>query len=291
MELVYNIHQLKAGGKTLEGILAKQYGIDAVCFISKLPPKTEKFISRDYGQKLHRIPKKDLSSIKIITGHMFYGIHENIQRDHTYITMLRDPISRLHSYYYYLLDSDDMNLSHVIKTKNISLEEFVSLDSEGIKRYGFEQHAAFELSHMLENGQCKFISGLYPPLGFSDSSLFDCANNNLKDKFIAVGFTEYFDESLLLYKKKLNWPKPIYYAKKNVTKNKKRDSQTNNMEINDIIKKRNKYDMQLYENALSRFKEEIEKEIENINLKKKIITTRSNVYTRLIRLYKTLKKK
>ena len=44
--------------------------------------------------------------------------------------------------------------------------------------------------------------------------------NNLKDKFIAVGFTEYFDESLLLYKKKLNWPKPIYYAKKNVTKNK-----------------------------------------------------------------------
>jgi len=251
--VVINLHQLKAAGKSLEGIFYREYGEKGTCYISKVKPKSECFPIAEYGKKLDAMDESEMKDIRLITGHMFYGIHNHFESNCRYISMVRNPVERLISYYYYLLKTDEIDLSRVLRKNKVTLKEFVSLEKNDIEALNFEEHSAFQLEYMLENGQCKFLSGLNPSLGESSKIIYDKALENVDSYFTTVGITERFDESILLMGKLLNWRFPIFYTRANVTREKRGDKKEVGQDVVDLISRRNEWDIKLYQKMSTQF--------------------------------------
>jgi len=111
-----------------------------------------------------------------------------------------------------------------------------------------EQYIEENIAPWVFNEQTKYLAGAQSGKEIAsecNEEQYQSAIAHIKDHFALVGLTEYFDESLLLLKKKLNWRYPYYHVK-NVTK-RKRPPLSDRMK--EIIAKRNSYDMRLYEYA------------------------------------------
>lgn len=52
--------------------------------------------------KLAALPLEERRSLALVEGHMYYGVHEHIPGDSTYMTLLRDPVARLRSFHRYV---------------------------------------------------------------------------------------------------------------------------------------------------------------------------------------------
>ncbi|MFC3886617.1 sulfotransferase family 2 domain-containing protein [Bacillus songklensis] len=214
--LIY-LHIPKTGGQTLKAIIKKQYPNDKVWRFHK-DGKTKQLV-RDPDQYL------------CLIGHRNFGIHRHLNKPSTYITMLRDPIERVISIYYYLLRSPGHNLYN--KVKDISFGDFV-----------FDKR----FQRQTENLQTLFISG-------TSSNDLSTAKNNLREYFSVVGIMERFDESLFLMSQEFGWEN-IEYEKKNVTQNRPSREQFPK-EVIDTLKKKNELDFELYEYGKELFEEKL----------------------------------
>lgn len=104
--------------------------------------------------------------------------------------MLRDPIDRVISHYYHVINRPKHYLYKAVTSRNMNLAEYV--------RSG--------LSHEANNGQVRQISGVEAV--FFDREpvspgVLDVAKRNLSEHFHGVGLLERYDESLILFKKLL----------------------------------------------------------------------------------------
>ncbi|MGF9947290.1 sulfotransferase family 2 domain-containing protein, partial [Priestia megaterium] len=140
---------------------------------------------------------------------------------YTYFTMMRNPIERVISLYYFLKTYPGYYRENM---ENMSFEDYIDWDPQA------------------KNGQIQQICGIHSQIGLEK------AKENLKT-FKVVGITEMFNESLLLLKDKLGW-NDIAYKRKNVTKSRPLLQEVPT-EIIKKIKKNNQLDIELYEFAKS----------------------------------------
>ncbi|MBU8879974.1 sulfotransferase family protein [Bacillus sp. FJAT-29790] len=225
-KLVIFMHIPKTGGTTLESILKKQYQEFELVHTRRLG---------FWGAKAPEInfPKDKIQKLQCIRGHFPFGIHEQFPKAFTYCTLLRDPVERLISLYYFLL-IDKRNKMYR-KAKNLSIKQFMESDRFKIQTV---------------NMQTRQVSGG----GVPD---LDLAKENLKNYFSVVGITEMYNESLFLMSQELGWSKlDSFYKKDNVTPNRLTKDQLSEDVIN-IIKKNNELDMELYNFAKQALKEKI----------------------------------
>jgi len=54
-----------------------------------------------------KLPPDASNSIRFIRGHFEFGVHKYLYRPYTYITMLRHPIERAISWYYFVKQNPD----------------------------------------------------------------------------------------------------------------------------------------------------------------------------------------
>ena len=211
--LIIFMHIPKTGGLTLRNIIDQQYSKDAIL----------KF-SRD-GCK--RIPtnRVDFTKIRCLYGHNRFGIHEQIPISTTYITMLRDPINRVISTYYFILARPQNRLHQ--KVKNMTLEEFITSEDK-------------DIIIPVSNHQTRYLSGTKNPN-------IEKALKNMEESFKMVGITEMYNESVFLMKQELGWGN-IDYQKRNVSKNRPKHEAIPESVIR-LIKERNKLDYILYDTA------------------------------------------
>ena len=94
VENIIFLHLPKAGGTTLRQIFYDQYRhlTKEEIYTVNRTKETPAFVELD---------KTKLSEIKVLIGHFSHGIHEYLGENFTYITFLREPISRTLSQYYY----------------------------------------------------------------------------------------------------------------------------------------------------------------------------------------------
>ena len=236
--VVVFMHIPKTAGTTLKHIIQFQFQPNNVFEFYRCHTKfqIEKYNSFSEAQK---------KTIKLISGHPGFGLHEFLQRPCTYITFLRDPIERAISLYYYFQRRGWY--------QDITLKDFVQTYKgvqNGITNYLSGEMLKVQLAD--PSSRDKVNSR------FSDDIKLELAKNNLKNHFQTIGFTERFDESLILLKKKLGWKIP-FYKKSNVS--------TNRASIRDVpkdtlrlIESFNEFDIQLYEFAKEFFEELIEQQ-------------------------------
>lgn len=199
------MHIPKTGGTTLQSLIRKQFNSSVVLHVDP----AQMFQSLE---EIKALPDTEKSKYQFIRGHMPFGLHYYLPQPATYITLLRWPVDRVISHYYHILRNPTHHHYHEVKTKKISLEEYVASGMEP----------------MLDNTQTRLLNN-QARIFFPDSQLYSygrCpgkmlkqAKKNIDKHFSLVGTTERFDETLFLLNKIFGWQLPMDYKRMNENPN------------------------------------------------------------------------
>jgi hypothetical protein len=225
------MHLHKTGGTTLSKVIDAMYPPHQVFSIQgrRFRESIEEFKSFSPSRR---------AGFKVVKGHMFFGLHRFIPRPSFYITLLRDPLERIHSLYYWALDRPNVPYHKRVAGRGMTLEQFLESG----------------LAPAADNGMVRFLSGCdvdTVPYGKCTDDLLDIAKQNLAEWFPVFGLTEFFDETLIFLKRTLGWEKMPPYLRKNVTDGKpqRNDHGMRSRAVTECTR----LDLPLYEYARERF--------------------------------------
>jgi hypothetical protein len=228
-ESVIFIHVPKAAGTTLNRLIEWEYPLLEIYSV-------DPYLFRWSTAHLWRLPKRRLKRFRVFKGHMIFGLHEILPQAATYITILRDPVDRVMSAFYFMRTYKLHPLYWKFRRESWTLEDFVRRSPR-------------------QNAQTKTIAGADYDKPCTAEILVK-AKENLQ-YFSVVGLTERFEESLALMKLRFGW-KLESYSSFNITRTrpKKRDLPQSTL---DLIAERNRFDIELYECAAQIFDKAITK--------------------------------
>ena len=265
-DLFIHLHIPKTGGTTLRDIIQRQYRAEKILMIPKL---------EESENILKEVSTSQINQLKLIQGHLKYGIHNHFHRRAKYFAIIRDPINRVLSTYYYVLSQKNNPQNLSTSNNQMTIYDFVQ---SGVNPF-------------LINGQTQLISGKTGDIDnpiIESEELFSLAKENIENDFLFLGITEMFDETILILKNMLGWHMP-YYSIANRTK-KKPNYDAVNPTIISFIKEHNQLDIKLYNitktSLLNRIAEENDLFQDRINKFKKINRLLNPLfsYSRAIRL-------
>lgn len=220
------LHIPKTAGTTLNRIIEWQYD-------PRLIYTVDPYQIRATASRLKTLSEARRRRLRVVRGHLLYGIHECLPQGGTYITMLRDPVKRVLSSYQFILRRPLHPLHRKLKAKGIGVEEFLKFTANR------------------QNLQTKMLAGV-PYVGPCDEQTLARAKEHATKSFRVVGISERFHESLLLIASSFGWDIP-YYENRKVSKNRPAvDPATV-----ELIRQHNPYDLELYEFGRQRFEEDM----------------------------------
>jgi hypothetical protein len=227
------LHLPKTAGTTLTKILEQQYPAEQIYSIGAL--------AQDGIRKFKRMSVEERRRFRLVIGHLNYGLHQFVPGLSTYFTILREPVDRVISYYYYVRRSPEHYLHEFSNTENMELKTY--LESK--------------VSIMMDNFQVRLISGVWNeyPFGECPAHILKLAKRNLSQEFKVIGLTEEFDKTLLLLKQAFGWSR-LQYTRQNVTGRRpmKQDLPPDTLQA---IASANQLDIELYRYARALFQEQI----------------------------------
>jgi len=215
-EALIFLHIPKTAGTTLNRIIEWQYSPLAIFTM-------DPYRIRATAERLKRLPEGRRRRLRVVRGHLFYGIHEFLPQGATYITMLREPVARFLSSYYFILRRPLHPLHRKLKRERLGVEDYLRL-----------------IPHR-HNLQCRLIAGV-KDTATGDERLLDIAKENLRKSFSVVGICERFEESLILIAETFGWEVPFYENQK-VSKSRPMIEP----KLCELIREYNRLDDELYE--------------------------------------------
>lgn len=233
------LHIPKTAGTTLKTVLLRHYA----------PWRVHRFYPEGGHARLLRDLRHRLDAgqrIDLILGHLGFGIHEDIDREVRYLTVLREPVRRVLSLY-----------RHVRRTPDHPLHGEV----QGMSVYDFVNSG---IDDSVANNQTRFLSGdkWNEEMGRARrpaTELLSAALRNL-DRIAVVGVSERLDETLLILRRTMDW-RDVYYASLNIGHD---GDPTSTVERRTVerIAELNQQDTALYNEVVRRFAERVHQEVE-----------------------------
>jgi hypothetical protein len=218
------LHIPKTAGTTLRKILERQYRHSGI--LEVYDKRVLDHLELEGTEILRQVPLRETG---LLAGHIVFGWHRFLPGRAVYLTMLRDPVDRVVSLYYYVREDPRMPLHFAVRDGSVGLEDY-------LKR-GLDPEAS--------NGQTYWLSG-----GLSGEEALRWAKRNL-DFFPVVGIQERFDESLVLFRRVFGW-RSVFYSKRNVVLARPRTEDLPDR-VRRLISERNQLDLELYDYARRRF--------------------------------------
>ena len=237
--LLLFLHVAKTGGMTLADILARNFATEEFLQIDMAETNASAlgiWSDRTIEQALGRLQAPEPAKLRVVWGHYRHGVQARLPKPCAVVTLLRDPVDRIISAYYY------------------SNEVVGSLEI-------LEKYHDRKYYHIgLDNSMSRIISGRptsirLPRSGCYTENLaavteadFAAAASNL-DGYLVVGTTERFDETLLVLGSDLRWSlSDLVYRRVNVTA-----SRPAEVDISDALREKilkwNRYDALLFDRA------------------------------------------
>lgn len=231
------LHIPKTAGITLYTVIERQYPRSQIY-------STAQPIPLDYSANiaiLKKAKREQLTGIRMLMGHMAYGLHVYLPNPASYFTLLRDPVERVISFYRYVQHTPTHFLHHYALEPHMTLQKFVNS----------------KLSLDVDNLQTRLLAGVWyddAPYGAYGGELLEVAKRNLRQCAV-VGLMERFDETLLLLKHTYQW-RNIFYIKHNIGQ---RFSDLTDLteETLEAIRDHNRLDLHLYQYAQSLLEEQL----------------------------------
>ncbi len=231
------LHIAKTGGTILSFPLRRLYG----------PWKTYHIGNQDHDgvrpTSYCALSEARKERVRLIKGHVFYGVHEYCPGPARYFTLFRDPIDRVASF-------------HRMLKKEWPGSDVGQMP---LPRY-------IEKDHYTRNGQVRRVAGKPPEKGPCTEDTLETALRHLRSDFSVFGLTERFDESLILMKRQLGWKGTPYYVRSRVGRRSHEDDGGRTEPdpgTRERIRKQNALDVQLYNYAEEQFEKAVQEEGED----------------------------
>ena len=229
--MIYYIHIPKTAGTSVIRIFENQIYRSRFKRINPTRDIHPKKFLKDAPNYVKSILPKELSRIDLIAGHLSHGVHMDVSETFSYLTILRNPVERVISEYYYMKQMGFFHQS-VIMDENLSLEDYLYHKD----------------TYYLNNLQTRMISGTSYDMGDElDESNYNTALYNLQNLH-ALGLAERLPETLALFYLKLKWPRIplIKHVNKNLTRPETYLIQEESIKR---IMEREQFDIRLYHEA------------------------------------------
>ena len=218
------LHLPKTGGTTVTTVIRWQYRrLDPAEFL-------EFYANGKDFEEFSAIPYAKRAGARVLVGHFAYGVHEYIPRPCRYVTIIREPVERVVSAYRYTLSTPTAPLHGELTGSAMSLDEYLH-------------------RHQAVNALTRAAAGRDEAGEVTEDDL-EAAKRNLEG-FVAVGLTEHFDASLMLFKRLLDWGMPFYFSR-NVSSKGPRPADVSK-ETREYIRECNALDIELYAYARTLF--------------------------------------
>ena len=199
--------------------------------------------------------------IRAVVGHITFGLHDRLPPDARYITILRDPVERTLSQYYFY-----------VRPPAGRTGVWAGLVPPWLQQPSPEltlEECLTERGYIPDNLQTRMLCGLVSPYDPLPPRALEQALHNLRDRFAFVGTTERFDEFLALLNLELRWPALAYEQwNENSARPRKEDLTS---DVLRLVEERNALDRELHAcagellaEALERAGPELERELEVI---------------------------
>jgi hypothetical protein len=234
------LHIPKTGGKTVAAILHHLYG-----------PAFRGGVGADDTTPAHRqMPNvfsrpehvdervRELAanpSVQAVAAHITFGLRDLLPAAARWLTVLRDPIERTLSQYYFLLPPVDDGRATgqgfvppwlPVPSSKLTLEECLSARG-----------------YIPDNLQTRMLCGLVSPYDPLPPNALERAKRNLRDRFAFVGTTERLQEFLALLNVAFGWPTVAYKRSKSPVNPQGKDLPA---DVLRLIEERNALDRELY---------------------------------------------
>jgi hypothetical protein len=257
------LHIHKTAGTTLHRIIEREYNPFLIYTIEgrRIEWSIDHF---------KRVPERRRAALRVVKGHMSFGLHEFLPRPSTYITFLRDPIERCISSYAYSKGNRFNPFYRRINQENLDLAQFLAIAPwnnnlqckaiAGIDRLDYRPISLFQ--EMLRPGAKGLDAGFDV---WSTPEILQRAKENLQRFFGFVGLTDRFTDSLVLLRYLFGWKLSSYTSFRKSRNRPKRE--TFAPALLAAVEARNQYDKELYEfgkgmfnNLVSRLHVDLERE-------------------------------
>lgn len=208
-------------------------------------------------------PEDILTQYELISGHIPYSNICN-DLDAHYVTMLRNPVDQVISYYWQI--RRPVNSPKPINAKRSA--NLIDFDfDKSLEKVILDKEAG--INTYIDNIQTRMLGWMGPCTQtptLSDKQwieVLECAKSRLVNEFAFFGITEYMTSSLHLlmnvFKTKSINPVPIVINKRLPHQNEPVSAETSA-----LIAHQNKYDQYLYEFALARFRDRCKESIDSL---------------------------
>lgn len=232
------LHIPKSGGTTLHAIIERQYPSDRIYTVDGAHV-------RESIAAFKALSEAERRRLLVLKGHMSFGLHAWLPQPSTYITLLRDPVERAISHYY-----------HILRTPHHTHHPTV-VSQNGETRMSLHDFVLAGVSRIVDNGQVRALCAgegdgtSDVPYGGCTAEMLAQAQTHIEGYFTLVGFTERFDETLVLLKRAFGW-KVDTYMRRNVGKNRPA-TESVPPETLRLLADMNEFDIALYRYAEERF--------------------------------------
>jgi hypothetical protein len=228
-EAVIFLHLPKTAGTTVNRLIEWEYPLKEMYSVDPV-------LYEWSAAHLRKLSPDRLRKIRMFKGHMIFGLHEVLPQPATYITVLRDPVDRYISAFYFMRNYKLHPLYWKLRREKWTLEDFVRRSPR-------------------TDVQCKIVAGAEYRKPCT-AEICETAKENLLRYFSVVGLSERFEESLALMKLRFGW-KLQRYSSFNVTRTRPRKADVPRATL-DLIAEKNSFDISLYECAEKLFESAIQ---------------------------------
>ena len=127
-------HVPRTGGSTFGKIAAKSLGVSVYGLPKFVPLPGSEAMKATFAEAIatiHDFEIKDFSNVKLLAGHMPYGIHRLLPKHPIYVSLLRHPVDRFISMYYFFKKEDFSEMAIHEAATSMDLNIFVRENFNG----------------------------------------------------------------------------------------------------------------------------------------------------------------
>lgn len=175
------IHIPKTGGTSLRMAL-----LEAIA-----PRPSIRLMHYDHS-RLVSLTVEERQALAMVEGHMYYGVHELVPGPFRYMTILREPVERVCSWYRYVRSKANHRLHETVVSNCLSLTKCIQQ----------------RLTTQLDNHMTRALTSIEfadVPFGGVTEEMLELAKSRL-DSIDIVGTTERMEEFYRLLCARLGWP-------------------------------------------------------------------------------------
>jgi len=206
-------HIGKTAGRTLGTIISRQFPEDAQLNASIGETRSALGLHRRDAieAQVRALPAERLARLRFVRGHVPFGIHDLFAAPAQYITLVRDPMERVVSSFYYLRQQPQVLIHRRLET--MTLDDY--LESRlGLDPYDYQVRVL---------SGCPELDADWTeprPLDLVEVTRhhLDRAKVNIVEHFLLAAPTERFEAALILLRHLFGWSLPdLFFIPENVT--------------------------------------------------------------------------